>query len=131
MHASLGGVSTGGSGLLYVSRGILAHADFASAIFTKDGAWHTLSIAGLIPVDAKFVIITVSLVATAANKFFYVAQHGDTSGYNALVISTQVSGVWKYGVSPPITVDANRRVDYYITTGTYSQCNLTVCGYYK
>ena len=98
--------------------------------FTIDGNWHVdgLDLSGVIPEGAVGVVMKVTARATAANIEGAVRRSAG-SGYNGLIITTQVANVKMSELNSPFPCDADRLFDYRIFANM-DMFYLTVTGWF-
>lgn len=131
MHL-FGGTSGGTGGMTYISLGLVAAYHWTVGDFTKDSLWHTLDISAHIPTTAKFVVFHARVRHTGANQQFVVCPYNENTTINALSLWSPAANAYIDGYSPPIEVDSDRRVNYYVKSGaTYNNLDLAVVGYWQ
>lgn len=86
---------------------------------TADGAWHDLDLSALIPAGGKAVSVYISVEVYTGYQIM-VRKNGGTYGLGATQGGTGTGGV--------IAVDANRVIEYMITSGAVA--NIYLLGYW-
>ena len=116
-------------GLQYVDRGDAGAYDFTEATLTQDSAWHTLSLAAIIPANAKTVLLRVGASHASTGRYFRVAKVGNTTGFNNANVATQAASVINEQTTA-IALNAAREIIYWATTGTFASLRLLVMGWW-
>jgi len=113
----------------YVNRGDPATYDKAVGDFTTDQTWRDLDLSLIVPAGATVVHVKVSLQATTVGDVFILRAKGHNNAVNALGGDCQVANIHFYcfGFVP---LDANRVVQYYGTTTTFTTISLLVQGWF-
>ena len=114
----------------FVDAGDKSSADFITGDFTKDGAWHTLSLASKIPTGTVQVFAQLLAMNLAANQTIQFRNPDYTGTFNACTLKTQVAAVYQ---SQPLhfSVNAAREVEYYFQSGTWFNIFLTIRGWIR
>lgn len=116
-------------GLQYVDRGDASAYDFDATTLTQDGAWHTLSLAAIIPANAKVVVLRVGASHASSARYFRVAKVGNTTLFNMANVATQVTNIINEQTTE-IQLNAAREIAYWATSGTFSSIRLLVMGWW-
>ena len=106
-----------GLGYEYVERRIGAW-DRTEVDFTWDGAWHVngLDLSGIVPAEAKAVVLAVMALDDAASTAFNVRPNA-TDIMNLIDHRTQVANVWTPLIHYTLPIDADRLMDYFGAAG--------------
>ena len=100
---------------VFVDRGDPAAADFDEGDLTADAAWHDLNLAGIIPVGAKTVAISVVARADGAGgKVFALRKNGNSNELARPALYTQVINQ-NMAVVLIVAVDSDRKIEYELT----------------
>lgn len=116
-------------GLQYVDRGDASAYDFDVTTLTADGAWHTLSLAAIIPANAKVAVLRIGASRSVAGTYFRVAKVGNVTQYNNANVATQVANVINEQTTE-IALNAAREIAYWATSGTFVSLRLLVMGWW-
>jgi hypothetical protein len=116
------------AGLQYVHRGDPIAADFTQATLTADSAVHTLSLASIIPANAKLVHLRVVIKKASTEQRMYIFKVGLT-GYNAVnQFYTQAVNV---SIGNTCIVDCpSRQIAYWLETGAWAGVTVCVIGWF-
>jgi hypothetical protein len=121
---------TGAAGPLnWTGRGDSAAYDKIASGLTFDSAYHDWDLSAICPAGTKLVLLSVQITSTTAGKEARFKTKGNVNDYNVAKVTTQGNGL-------TITADclvepnANRVIQYYFTSGTYSIANLIVRGWW-
>lgn len=113
----------------YVDRGDPAAVDYTQATLATRDAYTDLSLAGIIPVGAKAVILIVKQQSTAAGKTVAFRKNGNVNAINQHTkLSAVANGLDTWTCI--IAVDANRVIEYYIETATWTEISVTVSAWF-
>ena len=114
-------------GLKWVHRSDVTGYDWNQTTLTQDAHWHTLSLAGIVPANAKMVLLRLGAAHANAFQIFRVAKVGDTDNFNCVSIVTQVANI----VNEQTTlVDCTGcQIAYWTTPGTFVDLLIVVMGW--
>ena len=117
------------SGHRFVDRGDSVGVDFSVGDLTIDDAWHDLDLSGVIPVNAKAVILRVECNAPAVGERAKFRTKGHSREDNVSIIRTQVAGI---GISYDLFIvpDINGVIEYRISTIAYTVFEIVVGGWF-
>lgn len=112
----------------YVDRGDATIYDFAGGSFTKDGAWHELSLASIVPAGAKAVFVRMETYDNQVGLYYRLRPKGYTGTYNIIDLITQVANqtITQQGFIP---VGSDRVIEYYFSGETWDYITLTIRGW--
>lgn len=113
----------------YVER-LIDVADWNTADFTKDGAWHVngLDASGIVPAGAKSVIFEMVIRATAASSSGKV-RRDDAHDFNRINQITQVANQITQPVQAIVACDTDRLFDYFFNN-TVDIITLAIVGWF-
>jgi len=113
----------------FINRGDLDAVDFAVGDFTKDEAWHDLDLSGIIPVTCKLVMLRLVCNASVIGRAVLLKTKGDTGEKN--IDEHYVSVINQpFGFTGFIIPDANRKIEYFMSTTGWVTLNLTISGWW-
>jgi hypothetical protein len=116
------------AGLRYVSRGDVAAYDATEITLTADNAAHTLSLASVVPANAKLVLVRFRCANAAANKVFWVGKVGYA---NAFAVSKVYSLVANYpSESTGIVELSSQSIAYLAAAGSWVSLGIVVIGWW-
>ncbi len=115
-------------GLHYVNRAEQSAYDFTESTLTADSAWHTLSLSGIVPANAKLVVLRIGAARSVGGQYFRVGKVGVTGSYNVANVATQVANI----ISEQTTIVelSSQSIQYWLTTGTWASVRLLVLGWF-
>ena len=115
-------------GLQYVNRGDPAAADFTTGTLTADGAWHTLDISAIVPVNAKLVVLRMRAANSAASRTMRVSKVGNVNAFACASMTTNVANI---AVEQTTIIDCSgQHIQYWLTSATWADLGLTVLGWF-
>jgi hypothetical protein len=131
-HESGGGDEVDLTGLTgainYVDRGDAQSYDFAGGSFTKDGAWHEISLASIVPAGAKAVFVAMEAYDNQVGLYYRLRAKGYTGTYNIVQLAIQVANqpIYQQGFIP---VGSDRVIEYYFSGETWDFILLNIRGW--
>lgn len=117
------------AGHKFVHRGNPDGYDWTAGDFTVDSGFHDLDLSGIIPVNTKLVLLRAKFKSAEIGKFFELQRKGDYYHVNMFSLFSIVSNQWSCG-DCLIQSDADRLIEYAITTGSSPTINLMVGGWW-
>ena len=115
-------------GLKWVHRTGVTGFDWDKTTLTNDSAWHTLSLAGIVPANAKMVLLRLGASHADAFKIFRVAKVGDTDCFNCATVITQVANIVNEQTA---LIDCSGcQIAYWTTPGIFSNLLIVVMGWF-
>lgn len=118
----------GAIGLRYVSRGDPAAWDWTAATLTADSTWRTISLAAIIPANAKLVHLRLWGGILDGGFVLGIKKVGIANNVNVLTIST--SGVGLNEFDEGIVVCTGQQVSYFATAGAWDNLGIVVLGWF-
>ena len=120
-------LSAGGE--TFIDRGEVADFDFRVGDFTKDGAFHTLDLSGIVPVGVTQLELAIAVHPDFGGGQLYVGNKDYTNYPNLLRTCSGTSGYcyWAYG---RVSCNAFRELQYMVAAGAYTSIELLVRGWY-
>jgi len=115
-------------GLKYVNRVERLAYDFTDSMFTQDSAWHPLSLAAIIPANAKLVLLRVGASHASPGQCFRVSKLGQTSSVSVVNVVTQTPDVLNEQTA--LVECTGQQIQYWATSGTFSGLRLQVLGWF-
>jgi hypothetical protein len=113
MPLSGGGAAAGG--YEYVDRGDPNAADFETADFTFDNAYHDLDLSAIVTdSDAEVVFYRAVIKATAAGHNLICRKNGNANEFNTETLSCPVANVYIYA-GGHVACDENQVIEYKCT----------------
>lgn len=118
------------SGMSFVDRGDIAAYDFTQTSFTRDGQWHDLDLSSIVGAKAVWVLILVAMTHSTTNEELRLKTKGNVNDYNVVHRKNNLAnlayyhGVW-------VQTDAAGKIEYKLTSGTYSVINFTIRGWFE
>ena len=115
-------------GLKWVHRTETSLYDWDETTLIQDGNRHTLSLAGIVPPNAKMVLLRVGASHASAGMYFRVSKVGDTAPYNCANVATQVA----YIINEQTTLldCTGCQIAYWASNGTFAALRLVVMGWF-
>jgi hypothetical protein len=114
--------------LKWVARGDAGAYDFVTANFTADSAAHTLSLASIVPADAKLVQLRVAIAHATPGKRFYLFKVGYT-GYNSVSLSRSQASNIDFATTC-IVECTGQQIAYWAESGTWANIGISVIGWF-
>lgn len=117
------------SGLVFVDRGNRTSWDYRLVNLTTNGAWHLLDISGIVPTEARAVLLRVRLEDNAANSYFSFRTFANTGTHNTSAIYTQVANIPVNGdlVCP---IDSDGKLGYQAKNVVWTSIDILVKGWW-
>lgn len=110
---------------VFINRGDPTPADFEETDLTQDNNWHELDLSGIIPENAKGVIIASVLLAQQASSSFQLRRAGNVNNNAVSGSVTQVANqVMLQTFTVPLSDD--RKLEYNAEAANWFVLNLTV-----
>lgn len=123
MPCSGGGTTAAASGgYEYVDRGDPAAADWGAGDLTRDDTWRDLDLSSVVTdSDAEIVHFQVLVLASAANKIFWLRTNGNSNEINVTKVRTQVANQ-RVDADAFVVPDGDLKIEYRCpsTIGTMS-----------
>lgn len=113
----------------FVDRGDPPDYDYTAGDFIKDSAWHELDLSAIVPAGAKAVLFRVDPLNPNVGNKFVVRKHGNVNDINTAKVYIMVSGVPDSRCFS-CSLDSDRKIDYWITSGTWMVLDFTVKGWW-
>jgi hypothetical protein len=113
----------------FVNRGDPAAADFVTANFTADNAWHDLDLSTIIPTGVSAVLLYCTIIVTASNRVLQFRKKGNVNTFAVSKFTTQAAGVATSG-NLIVSVDTNGFIQYYASAVAWTTINATVLGWW-
>lgn len=98
----------------YVDRGDPATYDFDLGDLTADEFWHDLDLSGIVPTEAKAVLIRTLLTSEMSTDFIKFRENGNSDIYNVSSLYVQAGWVVKAG-DMIVSLDNSRIIEYCIS----------------
>lgn len=117
-------------GTKWYNRGEAASPDFTQATLTKDNAWHTLSLAAIVPAGMKWVRLHLQAGFTVINQQFSIRPTGQTTTNNGAQLYTQTVGQ-QIHYETTIPLSTALEIDYLLSNVAWTTANLTIMAYGK
>jgi len=111
----------------YIHRGDPNTFDFFVENFTADGAWHTLSLAAIIPANAKLVHLRMRIKDDVTGRDFYIRKTGLANAVNVHKLGLQAANI--PNEANDIIDCTGQRIDYWLTSATWTEVALVVLGW--
>lgn len=115
-------------GLTYVRRAEQAGYDFDATSLTQDSNFHTLSLASIIPANAKLVHLRIGASHASAGRYFRIATVGDTQSIRTVSVATQVANI--INETNGFIDCTGQQIAYWATSGTFVALRLTIMGWF-
>ncbi|OGN96285.1 MAG: hypothetical protein A2Y89_02675 [Chloroflexi bacterium RBG_13_51_18] len=113
----------------YVDRGDPAAADWDQSMLTTDALWRDLDCSAIVPAGAKAIILLVILYDDIVGGNIAFRKNGNTATHNAPRVYQSVSNLFFSG-RVIVPCDANRTIEYWATTKTWTLITITVSGWF-
>lgn len=114
---------------VFIDRGDVRFPDWVEADFTHDNAWRDFDLSGIVPVDAKCVLIRVWASSFWITSFFDLRKKGHVWNQNSSVAQMQVSGQ-TYCKDMPCAMGPNSMIQYRSNSPGWNFLNTTVRGWW-
>lgn len=118
------------AGHQFYDRGDITTHDFELGVFTTNEAWHTISLASIVPVGAKFVWVYVNGAVDAGTGVGRFRKTGHTGTYQFPLFVTYVVGSSSTLVTI-IPCNAAREIDYHFSDSSWILIEFNVLGWIK
>jgi len=109
----------------FVDRGDPAVIDFTLANFIQDNAWHDLDLSGIVPANARGVLLKLDITAGAVALRAEFRKNGNANNHNTSTTVTQVVAL-SQATDCVCYLDDNRIIEYRFTMGPWISINVTV-----
>ena len=117
------------AGLIWHHRSSVAAFDFQIGDFTQDGAWHSKSIASIVPANAKLASLKMLYSAPAAGRFFGLRVAGITYAYNTYgIVSVVATAQHETNILFPMTTA--QAFEYYLPAAGSTMASLVFQGWF-
>lgn len=116
-------------GLRFKHRPTMSAFDFQIGDFTQDGAWHTKSIATIVPKNCKIAMLKMLYTAPAAGRFFGLRVTGDTYAYDTFGIVSLV-GAAQHETNILLPIMGQQSFDYYLPAAGSTLASLVFQGWF-
>lgn len=113
----------------FVDRGDPAAYDFELNYFVRNAQWHLLDLSGIVPENAKAVLLLAYSKATVINNDFMVRMHGNVNLYSRSQLRTFVADVAIFQ-DWVVNLDTDRKIDYKLDIGNWTAAGITVKGWW-
>lgn len=114
---------------VYVDRGDYQDTDYAVGDFTQDNNWYELDLSTIVPAGAAAVKLHVKTRNNNVGTYLRFRKHGHTGNTYRCTNRTQVANVI-IGHYLVVSLDAGRKIDYYVAVPAFLGINLTVQGWW-
>ncbi len=103
--------------------------DFTKVDLTTDANWHDLDLSGIIPVEAKAVLVFIRIRDTLTGLYALLSTPGETEIGCFTYLYNQVSGI-RMGACYVITPDANRKIIYKFSDQVWDEIHVKIMGWW-
>lgn len=115
-------------GLQYVNRAEQSAYDADQSTMTADNAWHTLSLAAIIPANAKLVVVRMRAANASASRTLRLSKVGFTGSWSIASMTTNVANI---AVEQTAIIDCSgQAIQYWLTSGAWSAVGIVVLGWF-
>lgn len=114
----------------YIDRGSISTADFTLVDFTIDGYFHDLDLSAIVPVNARLVLMRVTLLVPPPGWRFAKWKpsfHVGTSNQSATPAQIPYN-TWCYDIL--VAMNEDQKISYNMDNGTWSAINLYIRGWW-
>lgn len=118
----------GAIGLRYVTRGDPAAWDWTQATLTADETWRTISLAAIIPTNAKLVHLRLQGNGLNDEMFLGIKKVGIANNINCLLVRC-LGGYTTYEAEG-IVVCTGQQISYAATVNTWAVLGIVVLGWF-
>ena len=115
-------------GLRYVHRTEPGAFDWDGTTLSKDPVWHTLSLAAIVPANAKLVCLKWQGSSATVGSRFMVAKVGETGQISNFLLAAVVSGKTMY--QSGIVDCLGNQIAYMIDTAIWTNLGMVVTGWF-
>ena len=115
-------------GLKYVHRTAVEGYDYDETTLSQDGAWHTISLAAIIPASAKLVLLRVGAAHASPGQYFRVAKAGESNLYSFVNVATQVAYI--INEQTALVDCTGQQIKYWASFGMWDILSLVVLGWF-
>ncbi len=112
----------------YIDRGSTAAYDFDQTVLIQDGGWHDLDLSGIIPENAKAVILHFRGLDAAVGRTLNVRPKNTTTVIGTCTVRNQVANI-SIGLHATIGVGADRKIQYRSAAPGFAEINFLVRGW--
>lgn len=113
----------------FIDRGDPVAWDYQKGDFISNDAWHDLDLSAIVPEGAVAVALAVKATHLIAQKTFIFRKGGNVNWTNLAQGITQTAD-FIYFCDLIVACDADRKIQYYMTTGVWEELYVTVKGWW-
>lgn len=114
---------------IFRDRGPGLTSDFTTGDFIQDGDWHELDLSDIVDKNTKGVAIRLVATNTAVEAIIRLRGPPDYLTPARCCLRTQIAGV-KINTCPVIPVSDDRKIEYQLTTVTWTYISLGIRGWW-
>ncbi len=114
---------------MYVDRGDPAAFDFDVNDFIDDGTWREKDLSGIVPANAKAVLIEWEFTTVSAGREIKLRKYGNSNEINSWHAETTVGNQHQSGQAI-VAIDHNKIVEYNIGNANWSELDMVVRGWW-
>lgn len=113
----------------FIDRGDPANYDFTTGDFTTDGFWHDLDLSGIVPSNAKAVVMYAYVKAPSIKRYLQIKVKGKSNFFNIATMRTQTSNcALTLDLVSPINSDG--MLEYKTSPVAFTTIYLTIKGWW-
>jgi hypothetical protein len=113
----------------FIDRGDPSTYDKTLVDLTTDGVYHDLDLSAIVPIGAKLILLRIFILDDAVASQLRFRKNGNSNGYNASYIKTQVANV-ELDADMLVSCDSSRIIEYITTNTTFTGIGITVAGWW-
>ena len=113
----------------YVDRGDPVGPDWSTSAFTTDQTWRDLDCSAIVPSGAVAIVFLLIIADDTIGGRFRFRKNGNSNSYNVPGIDQNVANLY-YQAQLLVACDANRIIEYWATTKSWTVITLTVLGWF-
>lgn len=114
---------------IFVDRGDPPAWDFAKPDFTTDSAWHDLDLSGIVPENARGVVLHLAINSGLIGSFAQFRKNSTTTPFSRSELRIQTGGLFN-DADIVVSLDADRFIEYKISNVLWTNIYLGVKGWW-
>jgi len=114
---------------MFVDRGDPTSYDYAQTDLTIDGAWHDMSLSGIVPAGAKAILLEGDIEASSVGYNIKFRKNGNTNTINHAGMETLRNNEERHRTAI-VACDENRVIEYKVDNQTWTTLNLVIRGWF-
>lgn len=113
----------------FIDRGDPAADDFTQAVLTTDGFYNSLDLSGIIPANAKAVLLTLIVKDNLIGQVIKLRKKGNVNDKNFSIIYTLIANTRNTG-DFTVALDNNRTIQYLASAVVWDEIIIKIRGWW-